>query len=70
MYFQETTSKLESDALGSSAGLSALKQLDKKKKLTEDILIKANEAETIYKSCVLDANTKQHDLEKFKVQFN
>ena len=65
--FQEVASKLENDALGSSTGLSALKQLDKKKKLTDDAFMKANEAETTYKSCVIEANSRQNELEKTKV---
>lgn len=66
-YLQETALKLENDALGSSSGLSALKQLDKKKKTTDEMFMKANEAETTYKSCVIDANMRQNELEKTKV---
>jgi len=64
---QEVASRLENDALGSSSGLSALKQLDKKKKTTEEAFMKANEAETTYKACVFEANHRQHELERTKV---
>lgn len=44
-----------------------MKQVEKKKKLTEEAFMKATEAETTYKSCVIEANKTQAELEKAKV---
>lgn len=41
--------------------------MDKKKRVEDDALQKAMEAETTYKSCVLEANERQLALEKVKV---
>jgi hypothetical protein len=53
--------------LGSSGGLAQHKQVEKKKKTTDEAFMKANEAETTYKSCVIEANHRQTELEKAKV---
>ena len=50
--------------------MSTLKQLEKKKKTSEDLYFKATEAETTYKSCVHEANVRQSELEKTKVRYN
>ncbi|XP_067938057.1 rho GTPase-activating protein 45-like isoform X2 [Watersipora subatra] len=63
---KDTTSKMENEALGSSLGQANTKQLEKKKKATDDMYLKAAEAETTYKSCVHEANVRRTELEKTK----
>ncbi len=41
---------------------------EKKRKLEEDAMHKAIEAETTYKACVIECNNRQHDLDKVKVR--
>ncbi|XP_063441342.1 rho GTPase-activating protein 45-like isoform X4 [Mytilus trossulus] len=79
MYFQrqqeyekakEQASKLESDMLSQSSA-SALTKMDKRRKLEDDamhrkVFHKAAEAETTYKACVVEANTRKTDLENTK----
>lgn len=47
-------------------GGSETVKLDKKKKLEEEAFQKAIEAETTYKSCIIEANQRQQELEKVK----
>ncbi|XP_063441324.1 rho GTPase-activating protein 45-like isoform X2 [Mytilus trossulus] len=74
MYFQrqqeyekakEQASKLESDMLSQSSA-SALTKMDKRRKLEDDAMHRAAEAETTYKACVVEANTRKTDLENTK----
>ncbi|XP_042903775.1 rho GTPase-activating protein 45 isoform X2 [Parasteatoda tepidariorum] len=48
-------------------GVEASK-VDKKRRVEDDALQKAMEAETTYKSCILDANERQLSLEKIKCE--
>nr|XP_022319844.1 uncharacterized protein LOC111122377 isoform X3 [Crassostrea virginica] len=63
---REQSSKVESDLLDKSSSSSALSKMDKRKKVEEDAMHKAAEAETTYKACVAEANSKQQDLAKTK----
>ncbi|XP_023933101.1 rho GTPase-activating protein 45 [Lingula anatina] len=63
---KEASQKAETDTLQTSGGLGGSAKVDKKKKVEEDAMIKAAEAETTYKACVVEANTRQQDLEKGK----
>ncbi|XP_071835793.1 rho GTPase-activating protein 45-like isoform X3 [Apostichopus japonicus] len=60
-----TVAKSENEAMNTSSGSHSAK-LDKKKKLEEDNLVKAQEAETTYKACIHEANAKQQELLKVK----
>lgn len=70
MYFQrqQEYEKAKDSALRAESyeGAEASK-IDKKKRVEDDALQKAMEAETTYKSCVLEANERQLALEKVKV---
>ncbi|XP_077981086.1 rho GTPase-activating protein 45-like isoform X2 [Glandiceps talaboti] len=55
--------KAEMEGTTSSSGLA---KIEKRKKLEEDSQRKADEAETVYKSCVVEANNKQRELEDTK----
>ncbi|KAK3090367.1 hypothetical protein FSP39_011249, partial [Pinctada imbricata] len=62
---RELACKTESDMLAqSSSGASS--KVDKRKKLEEDAMHKAAEAETTYKACVAEANNRQQELENVK----
>lgn len=63
---REQSSKVESDMLDKSNSSSVLSKMDKRKKLEEDAMHKAAEAETTYKACVAEANSKQQELAKTK----
>ncbi|XP_033736742.1 rho GTPase-activating protein 45-like isoform X2 [Pecten maximus] len=64
---REQANKLEADMLSqSSSGTSALNKVDKRRKLEEEAMHKAAEAETTYKACVAEANCRQQELEKTK----
>ncbi|XP_021343685.1 mucin-5AC-like isoform X2 [Mizuhopecten yessoensis] len=64
---REQANKLEADMLSqSSSGISALNKVDKRRKLEEEAMHKAAEAETTYKACVAEANCRQQELEKTK----
>ncbi|XP_061175377.1 uncharacterized protein LOC133184348 isoform X2 [Saccostrea echinata] len=63
---REQSSKVESDLLDKSNSSSVLSKMDKKKKVEEDAMHKAAEAETTYKACVAEANSKQQELAKTK----
>ncbi|XP_062600737.1 uncharacterized protein LOC134262375 isoform X2 [Saccostrea cucullata] len=63
---REQSSKVESDLLDKSNSSSILSKMDKKKKVEEDAMHKAAEAETTYKACVAEANSKQQELGKTK----
>ena len=79
MYFQrqqeyekakDQAIKMESDMLSQSSS-SALTKIDKRRKLEDDcmhrkVYHKAAEAETTYKACVVEANTRKTELEKTK----
>ncbi|XP_052066324.1 rho GTPase-activating protein 29-like isoform X2 [Mytilus californianus] len=76
MYFQrqheyekakEQASKLESDMLSQSSA-SALTKMDKRRKLEDDAMHRAAEAETTYKACVVEANTRKTELENTKTE--
>nr|XP_006813177.1 PREDICTED: rho GTPase-activating protein 29-like [Saccoglossus kowalevskii] len=55
--------KTESDTLGSSSGHA---KLEKKKKAEEEAQRKADDAATMYKACVFEANRKQGEMEDTK----
>lgn len=63
---REQANKLEADMSQSSAGTSALSKVDKRRKMEEEAMHKAAEAETTYKACVAEANSRQQELEKTK----
>ncbi|XP_035220982.1 rho GTPase-activating protein 45-like isoform X2 [Stegodyphus dumicola] len=69
LYFQrqQEYEKAKDSALKaeSSEGMETSK-VDKKRRVEDDALQKAMEAETTYKSCVLEANERQLALEKIK----
>lgn len=62
---KESLQKTETNAQGTD--LTDSSKLDRKRKLKDDNLQKALEAETTYKACVMEANERQQQLEKVKV---
>ncbi|XP_070562883.1 rho GTPase-activating protein 29-like isoform X2 [Ptychodera flava] len=60
---KEMTSKAETDGTSSSTGHA---KIDKRRKIEEDALRKADEAETVYKSLIVEANSKQKDVQETK----
>lgn len=68
---QQEYEKAKDSALrAESSESSEASKLDKKKRVEDDALQKAMEAETTYKSCVLEANERQLALEKVKVSYD
>ncbi|XP_056017736.1 rho GTPase-activating protein 45-like isoform X5 [Ostrea edulis] len=63
---REQSCKVESDILDKSSSSSALSKMDKRRKVEEEAMHKAAEAETTYKACVAEANSKQQELAKTK----
>ncbi|XP_033636415.1 rho GTPase-activating protein 45-like isoform X2 [Asterias rubens] len=62
---RESAAKMETEILNTSSGTNASK-LEKKKKAEEDALMKAKEAETTYKACIVEANAKRLDMAAVK----
>lgn len=73
MYFQRQQeyekAKDSAARAENNEGVEASK-VDKKRRVEDDALQKAMEAETTYKSCILDANERQQILDKMKVNFS
>ncbi|XP_078657669.1 rho GTPase-activating protein 45-like isoform X2 [Branchiostoma floridae x Branchiostoma belcheri] len=73
---KESAAKAETETMNSSISTPSLgtkstgggTKLDKKRKIEEDCLHKAEEAETTYKACVVEANNRQQALEQMKAQ--
>ncbi|XP_035699371.1 rho GTPase-activating protein 45-like isoform X4 [Branchiostoma floridae] len=73
---KESAAKAETETINSSISTPSLgtkstgggTKLDKKRKIEEDCLHKAEEAETTYKACVVEANSRQQALEQMKAQ--
>ncbi|CAH1243229.1 ARHGAP45 [Branchiostoma lanceolatum] len=73
---KESAAKAETETINSSISTPSLgtkstgggTKLDKKRKIEEDCLHKAEEAETTYKACVVEANNRQQALEQMKAQ--
>ncbi|KAG1668935.1 Rho GTPase-activating protein 29 [Nymphon striatum] len=61
---RDSLQKLESSAQGTD--LTDSSKVDKKRKLKEENLQKALEAETTYKACVIEANERRLQLDKVK----
>lgn len=64
---KDQANKMESDMLSQSSS-SALTKMDKRRKLEDDAMHRAAEAETTYKACVVEANTRKNELEKTKTE--
>ncbi|XP_064604418.1 rho GTPase-activating protein 45-like isoform X2 [Liolophura sinensis] len=62
---KELSLKTETEMLNQSGG-AALSKIDKRKRLEEDALHRAAEAETTYKACVAEANIRQEEMAKVK----
>ncbi|WAR22755.1 RHG29-like protein [Mya arenaria] len=64
---RELAAKTETDMLSHSASTGSITtKMDKKKRAEDDALHKAAEAETTYKACVAEANSRQTDIQKTK----
>lgn len=65
----ELAMKTESEMLsqsGSSGSGTISSKVDKRKKMVEETMNRASEAEMMYKECILEANNRQQDLDKIK----
>lgn len=65
----ELAMKTESEMLsqsGSSGSGTISSKVDKRKKMVEETMNRASEAEMTYKECILEANNRQQDLDKIK----